>query len=293
MAAKGKPRRGVIEMRGRRRGADRAHRRPLHLRQVRRGLPRHGKPPRRTASATTAAAPSSSAAPTTTPRTVPARLAPTTPDRAADRLLRQGQAQEVDGMATIDRGEPGRSSCARRLSPPSSGTTGCSIPRRISERPLFTWGSRMLPGLVAGKEGIVGRGPAAGHKPARSKDRGAHSRREHPDQQAGADRADLHPRHRPHQGAGDHGRSASPRARRVNELTDDEVLASARSSTATTGRGRPAREIAMNIKRLMDLGCYRGLRHRRGLPVRGQRTHTNARTRKGRPGRSPARRSTK
>jgi small subunit ribosomal protein S13 len=46
--------------------------------------------------------------------------------------------------------------------------------------------------------------------------------------------------------------------------------------------GELRREIAMNIKRLMDLGCYRGLRHRRGLPVRGQRTHTNARTRKGR-----------
>ena len=46
--------------------------------------------------------------------------------------------------------------------------------------------------------------------------------------------------------------------------------------------GELRRDIAMNIKRLMDLGCYRGLRHRRGLPVRGQRTHTNARTRKGR-----------
>ena len=45
--------------------------------------------------------------------------------------------------------------------------------------------------------------------------------------------------------------------------------------------GELRREIAMNVKRLMDLGCYRGLRHRRGLPVRGQRTHTNARTRKG------------
>jgi small subunit ribosomal protein S13 len=70
--------------------------------------------------------------------------------------------------------------------------------------------------------------------------------------------------------------------RRVNELSDAEI-----------GRIREAidrhykvegdlrREVAMNIKRLMDLGCYRGLRHRKGLPVRGQRTHTNARTRKG------------
>ena len=73
-----------------------------------------------------------------------------------------------------------------------------------------------------------------------------------------------------------------PGDRRVNELTDDEV-----------GRIRDVidqdhqvegdlrREVSMNVKRLMDLGCYRGLRHRRGLPVRGQRTHTNARTRKG------------
>ena len=73
-----------------------------------------------------------------------------------------------------------------------------------------------------------------------------------------------------------------PSERRVNELTDDEV-----------GRIREAidrnymvegdlrREVAMNVKRLMDIGCYRGIRHRRGLPVRGQRTRTNARIRKG------------
>jgi len=71
-------------------------------------------------------------------------------------------------------------------------------------------------------------------------------------------------------------------ARRVNELSDAEVL----SIRETIDRdylveGDLRRETAMNIKRLMDLGCYRGLRHRRGLPVRGQRTHTNARTRKG------------
>ena len=77
-------------------------------------------------------------------------------------------------------------------------------------------------------------------------------------------------------------KSAIPKERRVQELTDDEL-----------GRIREAidqdyivegdlrREVSMNIKRLMDLGCYRGIRHRRGLPVRGQRTHTNARTRKG------------
>jgi small subunit ribosomal protein S13 len=71
-------------------------------------------------------------------------------------------------------------------------------------------------------------------------------------------------------------------ARRVNELSDAEVL----QIRETIDRdymveGDLRRETAMNIKRLMDRGCYRGLRHRRGLPVRGQRTHTNARTRKG------------
>ena len=73
-----------------------------------------------------------------------------------------------------------------------------------------------------------------------------------------------------------------PAERRVNELSDGEVI----QIRETIDRdyiveGDLRREIAMNIKRLMDLGCYRGLRHRRGLPVRGQRTHTNARTRKG------------
>ena len=71
-------------------------------------------------------------------------------------------------------------------------------------------------------------------------------------------------------------------ARRVNELSDAEVLAIREYIDANcTVEGDLRREVAVNIKRLMDLGCYRGLRHRRGLPVRGQRTHTNARTRKG------------
>ena len=70
--------------------------------------------------------------------------------------------------------------------------------------------------------------------------------------------------------------------RRVFQLSDQEVL----QIRETIDRdymveGDLRRDVAMNIKRLMDLGCYRGLRHRRGLPVRGQRTHTNARTRKG------------
>ena len=73
-----------------------------------------------------------------------------------------------------------------------------------------------------------------------------------------------------------------PAERRVNQLTDAEVL----QIRETIDRdykveGDLRREVAMDIKRLMDLGCYRGLRHRKGLPVRGQRTHTNARTRKG------------
>ena len=70
--------------------------------------------------------------------------------------------------------------------------------------------------------------------------------------------------------------------RRVNELSDAEVLAVREHIDANFDvEGDLRREVSMNIKRLMDLGCYRGLRHRRGLPVRGQRTHTNARTRKG------------
>jgi small subunit ribosomal protein S13 len=73
-----------------------------------------------------------------------------------------------------------------------------------------------------------------------------------------------------------------PAERRVNQLTDAEIL----QVRETIDRdyvveGDLRREVQLNIKRLMDLGCYRGLRHRKGLPVRGQRTHTNARTRKG------------
>ena len=73
-----------------------------------------------------------------------------------------------------------------------------------------------------------------------------------------------------------------PAERRVNQLTDDEIM-KLREIIDRDFRveGDLRRETAMNIKRLMDMACYRGLRHRRGLPVRGQRTHTNARTRKG------------
>ncbi len=77
-------------------------------------------------------------------------------------------------------------------------------------------------------------------------------------------------------------RLSIPDDRRVNQLSDDEIL-KIRELIDREFRveGDLRREVAMNVKRLMDLGCYRGLRHRRGLPVRGQRTHTNARTRKG------------
>jgi small subunit ribosomal protein S13 len=73
-----------------------------------------------------------------------------------------------------------------------------------------------------------------------------------------------------------------PAERRVNQLTDAEVIQIREVIDRDyLVEGDLRRDVAMNIKRLMDLGCYRGLRHRRGLPVRGQRTHTNARTRKG------------
>ncbi len=73
-----------------------------------------------------------------------------------------------------------------------------------------------------------------------------------------------------------------PWERRVNQLTDADLLQiREKIDRDLKVEGDLRREVAMSIKRLMDLGCYRGLRHRKGLPVRGQRTHTNARTRKG------------
>jgi len=73
-----------------------------------------------------------------------------------------------------------------------------------------------------------------------------------------------------------------PAERRVQDLTDAEVLSIREAIDRDyTVEGDLRRETQLNIKRLMDLACYRGLRHRKGLPVRGQRTHTNARTRKG------------
>lgn len=70
--------------------------------------------------------------------------------------------------------------------------------------------------------------------------------------------------------------------KRVNDLTEAEIIKLREIIDSDfTVEGELRREVSMNIKRLMDLGCYRGLRHRKRLPVRGQRTHTNARTRKG------------
>lgn len=70
-------------------------------------------------------------------------------------------------------------------------------------------------------------------------------------------------------------------ATKVKDLTEGELDALRAAVSKYSVEGDLRREVAMNIKRLIDLGCYRGVRHRRGLPVRGQRTHTNARTRKG------------
>jgi small subunit ribosomal protein S13 len=78
------------------------------------------------------------------------------------------------------------------------------------------------------------------------------------------------------------GKVGIPTERRVNELTEQEVIRIREViDREYQVEGDLRRETAMNIKRLLDLGCYRGLRHRKSLPVRGQRTHTNARTRKG------------
>ncbi len=78
------------------------------------------------------------------------------------------------------------------------------------------------------------------------------------------------------------GKADVDKTKKVQELTEDEA-SRIRAVIEDEGRveGDLRKEVQLNIKRLMDIGCYRGLRHRRGLPVRGQRTHTNARTRKG------------
>ena len=75
--------------------------------------------------------------------------------------------------------------------------------------------------------------------------------------------------------------SGVPFDRKIKDLTDTDLERLREEIGRLTIEGDLRREMSINIKRLMDLGCYRGLRHRKGLPVRGQRTHTNARTRKG------------
>ncbi len=80
--------------------------------------------------------------------------------------------------------------------------------------------------------------------------------------------------------------------KKVRDLTDDEAEKLRTEVAKYQIEGDLRREVAMNIKRLMDLGCYRGMRHRRGLPVRGQRTSTNARTRKG-PRKAPIKKKNK
>lgn len=68
---------------------------------------------------------------------------------------------------------------------------------------------------------------------------------------------------------------------KIGDLTEEQLEKIRKEITGLTTEGDLRREVSMNIKRLMDMGCYRGIRHRRGLPLRGQRTKTNARTRKG------------
>ena len=112
--------------------------------------------------------------------------------------------------------------------------------------------------------------------------RGSYRWRQYPDEQARGYRAAVHPRHRRQVRRGHLQEGGYPAERRVNELTDAEVIQIREAIDRDyVVEGDLRRNVAMNIKRLMDLGNYRGLRHRRGLPVRGQRTHTNARTRKG------------
>jgi small subunit ribosomal protein S13 len=95
------------------------------------------------------------------------------------------------------------------------------------------------------------------------------------------DRPDRHLRHRSHPRAQDLRSGGIPYSKKVKDLTDGDLEKIRDQIAKLTIEGDLRRETTMNIKRLMDIGCYRGFRHRRGLPMRGQRTRTNARTRKG------------
>ena len=125
-------------------------------------------------------------------------------------------------------------------------------------------------------------GPLRATDQKQGDERGAYCWRQYPGAEARGDWAYLYPWYGPSKAKEICGKVSIPTERRVNELTDDEILR-IREVIDSDYRveGDLRRQVAMNIKRLMDLGCYRGLRHRKGLPVRGQRTHTNARTRKG------------
>ena len=103
-----------------------------------------------------------------------------------------------------------------------------------------------------------------------------------PNHQHAVDRADGDLRHRPRRARRRSARRpASTPSTKIKDLSDAEMDKLREQVGKFTVEGDLRRETAMNIKRLMDLGCYRGVRHRKGLPVRGQRTRTNARTRKG------------
>ena len=116
----------------------------------------------------------------------------------------------------------------------------------------------------------------------RSYHSGAYCRRQHPDAKAGDHRPTYITGIGPAKAKEIVEKVGIPADRRVSQLTDAEVVKIREViDQGYTVEGDLRRQTAMNIKRLMDLGCYRGLRHRKGLPVRGQRTHTNARTRKG------------
>ena len=111
---------------------------------------------------------------------------------------------------------------------------------------------------------------------------GTHRRRRPAAREARGDRPDLHLRRRPHPRAGGADATGINPDTKIGQLSDEEVLTLRRFIEGTFKvEGDLRREVAQNIKRKVEIGCYQGIRHRRGLPVRGQRTHTNARTRKG------------
>ena len=279
-----------------RRGAGRPHRRALHLRELRRRLPRHVQADAGAGQVRCLRIEREFVRRADDNReTVQARLqayhrqtAPILPHYAAQGILRT-----VDGMADIDevarqidRGAGGRPAPIDAR----SRVAGSDITRKL-----------MQPALTPRPAGTIFRRSGATSQGLRPSGHSRVSDRTAPIAgAAGASgvariagvniptnkRVTIGLRYiygiGPTKAAEICGRLTIPDERRVNQLSDDEVLR-IRELIDREYRveGDLRREVAMNIKRLMDLGCYRGLRHRRGLPVRGQRTHTNARTRKG------------